>query len=81
MGALDYCVMVAIFICGIVMLVESIAYVRRGVYTKTFKGTSRCEYIHRSERPGVYWFNVAMHFSTGIAMLYLVLWILQSFAL
>lgn len=75
MNTLDYFVFAGVFICGIVMLVESVAYFRRGVYTKTFKGTSRREYIHKNEKPIEYWFSVAFHFSAGIAMLYVVFWL------
>ncbi|ACX87900.1 hypothetical protein F6Q07_15280 [Pectobacterium parmentieri] len=81
MSVWDYCVIAAIFLCGIVMIVESIIYVRRGVYTKTFKGVSRREYIHRNDRPDVYWLHVICHFSAGIAMIYIVFWIFYPFSI
>ena len=77
MSSGDWFVVVAALATGAIMLAESIAYIRRGVYTKTFKGTSRREYIHKSDRPHVYWLNVSLHVIAGVAMVYLAFWFLQ----
>jgi hypothetical protein len=62
---------------GPIALVEAIAYVRRGIYTKTFKGTRRREYIHKNMQPVEYWFSVIFHFAMSFAMIGLGLWFLD----
>jgi len=68
----------ASFLVGPITLVESFKYFRRGIYTKTFKGTSRREYIHKGHKPIEYWFSVIAHFAMGAAMLGLGFWFLDT---
>jgi hypothetical protein len=57
------------------MFVQSIIFLRRGVYTKTFKGTMRWQVYPKDTKPGEYWFNVIaqMMMSAAVSGLGLVL--------
>lgn len=68
---------VAIFLSGLVMVKQSINYYRSGVYTKTFKGTTRCELIQKADQPHAYWFNLSLHMLAGVGGVYFSLWFLQ----
>ncbi|MBA0034768.1 hypothetical protein HS962_00725 [Pantoea sp. BIGb0393] len=70
-------VVIAVFACGGVFLVESVLYIRRGVYTKTFKGTTRREYIKKDERRDVYWLYVILHLFAGSSAICLGFWLMQ----
>jgi hypothetical protein len=51
---------------------------RRGVYTKTFKGTTRKEYIHKDSKPIEYWFSVIAQMIIGVVMIGLGFWLLDD---
>lgn len=67
----------AIFLSGLVMVRQAIKYYRTGVYIKTFKGTSRCELIKKTDRPHAFWFNLSLHMLAGVGGVYFSLWFLQ----
>jgi hypothetical protein len=77
MDVKDWLVIFAMFACGFVFLFESVIYLRRGIYTKTFKGTSRREYIKKEERRDVYWLNMAFHLCAATAMIFMGFWLMQ----
>lgn len=68
----------ASFLLGPIALVQSFAYLRRGIYTKTFKGTSRKEYIRKDEKPIEYWFSVIFHFGISFVMIGVGFWLLED---
>ncbi|EMQ0961428.1 hypothetical protein RY975_001004 [Citrobacter braakii] len=68
----------AVFLVGPISLVQSFVYCRRGVYTKTFKGTLRKEYIHVDEKPIEFWFSIIFHMVMGMAMIVLGFWFLDD---
>ena len=68
----------AVFLVGPISLVESFVYCRRGVYIKTFKGTSRKEYINVDEKPVEFWFNIIFHMVMGMAMIILGFWLIED---
>ncbi|WP_333896597.1 DUF2542 family protein [Mixta calida] len=68
----------AVFLIGPIALVQSFIYMRRGIYTKTFKGTSRKEYIHKDAKPIEYWFSVIAHLGMSIMMIGLGFWFLED---
>lgn len=78
MGVKYWFVVVVTFVVGAVMLGEAVIYIRRGVYTKTFKGVSRREYISRVDRPGAFWMNLSVHMIAGAAMIYAGFWFLNA---
>jgi len=59
-------------------LAQSFVYCRRGVYTKTFKGTSRKEYIHKDDKPIEFWFSIIFHMVMGMAMIVLGFWLQED---
>ncbi|WP_312627367.1 DUF2542 family protein [Scandinavium sp.] len=68
----------AAFLVGPISLAQSFIYCRRGVYTKTFKGTSRKEYIHKDDKPIEFWFSIIFHLVMGIVMIVLGFWLLEE---
>lgn len=74
----DGFVVAGIILCGVVMLVKFIKYINCGIYTQTFKGTSRRKYIHRDQHPGIFWLNVIFHLCASLAMLYFGGWALLN---
>ena len=68
----------AVFLVGPISLAQSFVYWRRGVYTKTFKGTSRKEYIHKDDKPIEFWFSIIFHLVMGMAMIILGFWLLEG---
>ncbi|MRT27020.1 hypothetical protein GJV14_23945 [Enterobacteriaceae bacterium RIT697] len=77
MGVNYWFIVVVSFVIGSLMLGEAIVYIRRGIYTKTFKGVSRREYIPRADRPYAFWFNLIAHMIAGTAMIYAGFWFLS----
>lgn len=77
MDVKDWILVIIIFACGIITLTEAVFFLRRGVYTLRFKGTSRREYVHRSDRCEVYWLYMLLHTCAGLAMIALGFWIMQ----
>ncbi|MDI9766783.1 DUF2542 family protein [Pantoea dispersa] len=77
MDVKDWILVIIIFVCGIVTLTEAAFFLHRGVYTLRFKGTSRREYVHRSDRYEVYWLYMLLHTCAGLAMTALGFWIMQ----
>ena len=78
MGFLYWFTICAIFLTCPFMLVQSIIFLRRGVYTKTFKGTMRKEYIHKDTKPSEYWFNVIAQMMMSVAVPGLGFWLLDD---
>ncbi len=68
----------AVFLVGPISLAQSFVYCRRGIYTKTFKGTSRKEYIQVDEKPIEFWFSIIFHMVMGMAMIALGFWLLED---
>ncbi|MCT6590663.1 DUF2542 family protein [Pantoea dispersa] len=77
MDVKDWILVIIIFACGIITLIEAAFFLHRGVYTLRFKGTSRREYVHRSDRYEVYWLYMLLHTCAGLAMIALGFWIMQ----
>lgn len=67
-----------LFLIGPIALVQSFIYLRRGVYTKTFKGTRRREYVHKNTNPIDYWCNVLFELVAGVVMIGVGFWLLNS---
>lgn len=68
----------ATFIVGLITLAESFIYMHRGIYTKTFKGTSRKEFIYKDTKPIEYWISTILHFGISIMMIGIGFWFLQE---
>lgn len=68
----------AIFLTSPFMFVQSIIFLRRVVYTKTFKGTMRKEYIRKVTKPIEFWFSVIAQMMMSAAVLGLGFWFLDD---
>lgn len=68
----------ACFFIGPITLVQSFGYLRKGIYTKTFKGTSRKEYIHKDARPFEYWFSIIFEFGASFLLIGEGFWLLRD---
>ncbi|AWC85802.1 MULTISPECIES: hypothetical protein [Enterobacter cloacae complex] len=78
MGFQYWLAVCGIFLTGPFAFVQSIIFLRRGVYTKTFKGTTRKEYIHKDSKPIEYWFSVIAQMIIGVVMIGFGFWLLDD---
>lgn len=69
---------VLVILFGPITLAQSFGYLRKGIYTKTFKGTSRKEYIHKDARPIEYWFSIIFEFGASFMLIGVGLWLLRD---
>ncbi|MDD9244910.1 hypothetical protein V1605_16245 [Enterobacter soli] len=78
MGFQFWLMVVVAFLTGPFAFISSIIYMRRGIYTKSFKGTRRKEYIHKDDKPIEYWSSVISRMIAGVAMVGLGFWFLND---
>ena len=76
MGFQYWFVVCAFFLIGPLAFAQSIIFICRGVYTKTFKGTSRKEYIRKDLKPIEYWCSVIAQMIVSLALIALGFWFL-----
>lgn len=68
----------ATLILGPLALFETFRYMHRGIYTKTFKGTRRREYIHKDEKPIEFWFSIVAQFVMSGVLIGIGIWFLDE---
>lgn len=69
MGFQFWFVVCSIFLTGPLAFVQSTIFLRRGIYTKKFKGSDRKEYIHKETKPIEYWFSVIAQMMASLMMI------------
>ncbi|TDS68005.1 uncharacterized protein DUF2542 [Pantoea sp. PNA 14-12] len=77
MSTVDWIVAAIALIGGTCFFAEALLFYRRGIFTRRFKGTTRREYVYRSEKPDVYWLYMFAHVSCGVLNIVICCWVLH----